>query len=201
MFAVIAERGDYTQLTVSGSELINWYLTMAYPPDSATVNPFKCSPQVYTEFKSSSEIATHSIVINSILAKEVKLDDEVVVLNSNLSSKIHVGSHSFLNGILYPDVASTATASTASIQDVIIPSNMVIQGFWVHKDMAADKPLLPTSYGIMIWGVNDNLLGDLMEADATFCGQKWSAFLARTEIRVEDDDLWSDATVCNFRSL
>ena len=212
LFAVIAKRGAYTQLTVRGSKLIDWYLSMAYPdpPNSATDEPFKRSPRVYTEFKSESENAPHSIVINSIIAKGVKLDYGAVVLNSNLSSEIHVGSHSFLNGVLYEYYNVAPTTET---RDVIIPSNMVIQGFWVNSealfssanltkrviDASRDRQLpLKSVHGIMIWGINDDLCIPLEPdaRDATFCEQKWSEFLKRTGIRA--DDLWPSSTVCNL---
>ena len=195
--------------------LIEQYLSMA------TNGPFKLSQQVYSKPKSALKAATRSIVINSIIAEEVELDDKVVVLNSNLIRKMHVGSNCFLNGVLYYDVISTATASTGAVLNVIIPSNMVVQGFIVHSEelnssaiqtkraMSESEDLKSAQqsvYGIMIWGVNDKLRVPLenklmaeWREEPTFCGQKWSTFLYRTGIRA--DDLWSASTVCNINCV
>ena len=272
---VIAEKGSYTHLTLRGSKLIDWYVSMARTRSSSTparaaagglatvataetpelqlqavgVEPFAPSPRAYTESRelppASGNDNEAGVLINSSLADGVQLGARTVVLNSVLVRGTRVGRNAFLNGLMYYDFAvagshsagasspseaaatnitkSINTSNTATSDAVIIPANVVLQGFWVHsealggaapghsrwtKTQSQSQVTLPSGEQscmrvLAIWGSDDALnmplggeweWGDDSAFTNSFCGQFWSAFQQRTGIR--DDDLWPESKVC-----
>ena len=186
---VISERGGYTHLTLRGSKLIDWYVSMARTRSSCTLataetselqlqaagaEPFAPSPRAYTECLESKPPAPAAqapgedkekeagVLINSSLADGVAIGARAVVLNSVLVRGTRVGPNAFLNGIMCYDLGdgvggahsqaaggtagsssestkssntpNTNTSNTATSDRVIIPANVVLQGFWVHSE-------------------------------------------------------------------
>ena len=211
------------------------------------VEPFAPSPRAYTESHESKVYkmlpapfpdTDAGVLINSSLADGVELGARAVVLNSVLVRGTRVGPNALLNGLMCYDFGSqsagaaaavittknTKSANTATSDTVIIPANVVLQGFWVHSEALGgaapghnrrsktqSQVALPSAEQkgvrvLAIWGSDDALDAPLEVNSATrdtaltnsFCGQLWCAFQQRTGIR--DDDLWPESKVCNTNS-
>ena len=243
IFAVIAKEGRYRYLNLSGSQLINWYLTTARsPPPPACSHSLTPSGLIYSQLESQFESRPeHSladvdpdasaVVINSHVGAGVRLGARLVLVDSVLPQRAiaSVGSGSFLSCLKsydfdeQPTTLTTTTTMTTggSSGSIVIPVNIVLQGFWVlraplvlgvptprkHQRLTGERDVgdaVGAARGedslrvLVVWGVDYALDRPLALGDeqSTFCGQMWGAFLQRTGIR--DDDLWFASKVCSL---
>lgn len=132
--------------------------------------------------KTGSDVPESSILINSIIGKNVKVGSSSVISHCHLATALEIGCNSMLHDIALDD----ATILDAKLKDEIAVYAYRI--FLPMLDQHAPQRVF------IVFGMKDNL-----QNHRTFCNDEFSLFLRRTGISITD--LWDSSIPEERRTL
>jgi fucokinase len=196
------EAGRYSRTSSESSEdeslLVNfrkalWYQLVELNKIQLKAIPLDSSKHLYLRHIADDVVkrynsgtwltSQNNVVINSKFPKDTVLGSGSLLVGCDvIHPDVEVGKNCFLSGI--SDSMMPAT-DILTAQKIVIPDKIALQEVLVSVGLGKTINHMPI---LIVYGVEDNLKLQLSSPDLTFCNEKWSQFLKRTGITLED--LW-----------